>query len=116
LASVKDNHVKLNWSVHGVCAGEINPTLFLFSSEAWVAHMGERGGIYRVLVWKPEGNRQPWRPRHRWEDDIKMALQKVGCGGMDWIKVAQDRDRWWALVNLVMNFRFHKVGGNFLTR
>jgi len=45
------------------------------------------------------------RPRHRWEDNIKMDLQEVGCGGMDWIKLAQDRDRWWAVVNAVMNLR-----------
>jgi len=65
--------------------------------------MGERGGIYRVLVWKPEGKRQLWRPMCRWEDNIKMYLQKVGCGGMYWFEMAQDRDRWQALVNEVMN-------------
>jgi len=63
--------------------------------------MGERRGVYRVLVGKPEGK----RPRHRWEDNIKMDLQEVGCGTMNYIKMAQDRDRWWALVNSVMNFR-----------
>jgi len=65
--------------------------------------MGEKRGIYRVLVGKPEGKRQLGRPRLRWEDNIKMDLQEVGCGGMDWIELAQDRDRWWALVNAVMN-------------
>ena len=64
---------------------------------------GERRGIYRVLVGKPEGKRPLGRPRHRWEENIVMDLQEVGCGGMDWIEVAQDRDRWWALVNMVMN-------------
>ena len=52
---------------------------------------------------KPEGKRTPGRPRRRWKDNIKMNLQEVGCGGMDWIDVAQDRDRWRALVNAVMN-------------
>jgi hypothetical protein len=65
--------------------------------------MGERRGVYRVLVGKPEGKRPLVRPRHRWEDNIKMYLQKVGCGGMDWIEVAQERDRWRALVNAVIN-------------
>jgi hypothetical protein len=55
--------------------------------------MGERRGIYRVLVGKLEGNRPLGRPRQKWEDDIKMDLQAVECGGMDWIKLAQDRDR-----------------------
>ena len=55
-------------------------------------------GVYRVLVGKPEGKRPLGRPRRRWEDNIKMDLQKVGCGCMDWIKLAQDRDRWRALV------------------
>jgi len=67
--------------------------------------MGERRGIYRVLVWKPEGKRPLGRSRHRWEDNIKMDLQEMGCGGMDWIELAQDRDRWQALVNAVMNLR-----------
>jgi len=53
-----------------------------------VAHMGEWGGVYRVLVGKPEEKRPLERPRHRWEDNIKMDLQEVGCGGMDWIKLA----------------------------
>ena len=54
---------------------------------------------------KPEGKRQLGRPRLRWEDNIKMDLQEVGCGGMDWIELAQDRDRWRTLVNAVMNLR-----------
>jgi len=66
--------------------------------------MGERRGIYRVLVGKPVGKRPVGRPRHRWED-IKKDLQEVGCGGKDWIKLALDRDRWRALVNAVMNLQ-----------
>ena len=65
----------------------------------------ERRGVYRVLVGKPEGKRPPGTPRRRWEDNIKMGLQAVECGGMDWIYMAQDRGRWRALVNAVMNLR-----------
>ena len=66
--------------------------------------MGERRGAYRVLVGKPEGKRPLGRSRRRWEDNIKMDRQEVGwVGGKDWIDLAQDRDRWWALVNTVMN-------------
>ena len=57
------------------------------------------------MVEKPEGKRPLWRPRRRWENNIKMDLQEVGYGGMDWIELAQDRDRWRALVNVVMNLR-----------
>ena len=67
--------------------------------------MGEWRGVYRVLMGKPEGKRPLRRPRRRWEDNIKMDLQEVGCGGMDWIELAQDRDRWLALVTAVMNLR-----------
>jgi len=61
---------------------------------------------YRILVGKPEGKRPLGRPRRRWEDNIKMDLQDVGCGGMDWIELAWDRNRWRALVNVEMNLRF----------
>jgi hypothetical protein len=71
--------------------------------------MGEGRGVYRVLVGKPEGKRPLETPRRRWEDNIKMDLQEVGCGGMDWIELAQDRDRWRALVNVVMNVWVHKM-------
>jgi len=64
---------------------------------------GARRGLYRVLVGKPQGRRPLGRRRHRWEDNIKMDLQGVRCGGRDWIDLAQERDRWWALVNAVMN-------------
>jgi len=67
--------------------------------------MGEKRGVYRVLVGKPEGKRPLGRPRHRWEDNIKMDLQEVGCGGMDWIELAHNRDMWRALANAVMNLR-----------
>jgi hypothetical protein len=67
--------------------------------------MGERRGAYRALVGKPEGRRQLGRPRHRWEDNIKMDLREGGWGGVDWIDLAQDRDMWRALVYTVMNLR-----------
>jgi hypothetical protein len=67
--------------------------------------MEERRAVYRVLVGKTEGKRPLGRPRRRWEDNIKKDLQEVGCGGMDWIDLTRDRDRWWELVNAVMNLR-----------
>ena len=68
-----------------------------------VARMGEGRGMYRVLVEKPEGNRPLWRPRR--ENNIKMELQEVGYGGMDWIELVQDSEMWRELVNAVMNLR-----------
>jgi len=74
----------------------------------WVGHvarMRERRGVYRAFVVKPKGKRPLGRPRHRWDDNINEDLQEVGCGGMDWIDLAQDRDRWRARVNAVMSLR-----------
>jgi hypothetical protein len=68
--------------------------------------MEERRGIYRILMGKPEGKRPLRRPRRRWEGSIKMEFQEVGCGGIEWIELAQDKDRWRALVNEVMNHLF----------
>jgi len=73
--------------------------------EGNVARMGDRRDVCRALVRKPEGKRPLGRPRRRWEDNIKMDIQEVGCGGMDWTDVTQDRDRWRAFVNAVMNLR-----------
>jgi len=66
--------------------------------------MGERRGVHMVFVEKPEGRRPLGRPRRKWEDNIKMDLQEVGWG-MDWIDLSQERDGWWALVNVVMDHR-----------
>jgi hypothetical protein len=76
---------------------------------------GEKRRAYRVLAGRPEGRRPLRRPRHRWEDNIKVDLQDVECEGMKWIDLAQDRDRWRALVNAVMNLRFPQIAENFLT-
>ena len=70
-----------------------------------VARMGEERGMYRVLLGKPEGRRPLGRPMRRWVDNIRMDLQEVGCGYMDWIGVAQDRNRWRTLVSAVRNLR-----------
>ena len=74
----------------------------------WAGHVAskeERRGVYRVLVGTAEGQRPLGRPRRRWEDNIKMDIQEVGCRRMDWIDLAQNRERWRALVNAVMNLR-----------
>ena len=76
-----------------------------------VARMGEWRRVYRVLVGRPEGKRPLGRPRRSWEDNIKMDLQEVGGGCGDWIELAQDRDRWRALVSTVMNLRVPKMRG-----
>ena len=85
-------------------------TLFLLNHKmnemGWACgRKGEERGVYRVLVGKPEGRRPLGRPRRRWVDNIRMDLHEVGCGYMDWIGLAQDRERWWTLVSAVMNLR-----------
>ena len=70
-----------------------------------VARMGEEIGVYRVLLGKPQGRRPLGRPRRRWVDNIRMGVQEVGCGYMDWIGLAQDRDKWRTLVSAVMNLQ-----------
>jgi len=70
-----------------------------------VARMGKRMGVYRAMVGKPEGKRPLGRPWRKWEVNIKMDLQEVGCGGVNWFELAQDRDRWRTIVNTVMNCR-----------
>jgi hypothetical protein len=96
-----------------------NETVNLFKEYMWgeghVARMGERKGVYRVLVGEHEGKRPLGRSRRKWKDNIKMDLQGVRCGDMGWIEQAQDKNRWWAFVNAVINFRADKTKGNFLT-
>ena len=80
----------------------------------WAGHVArivEGRGVHRVLVGKPEGKRPLGRPRRRWEDNIKMDLQEVGRDCEDWMELAQDRDRWQALVSTVMNLRVPKKRG-----
>ena len=79
--------------------------LCLLYRQTHVARMGEERGVYRVLVGKPEGRRPLGRPRRRWVDNVRMDLKEVGCGYMNWIGLAQDRDRWRTLVSAVMNLR-----------
>ena len=77
-------------------------------SRLWAGHvarMGEERGVYRVLVGKTEGRKPLGRPRRRWVDNIRIDLQEVGCGYMNWIGLVQDRDRWRTLVSAVMNLR-----------
>jgi hypothetical protein len=82
--------------------------------DKYVARMGERC-VCRVLVGKPEGKKSFGRPKRRWEDNNKMHLQEVGYGGMEWIDLSLDRDRWRALVNAVMNIRVLQNAWNFFT-
>ena len=76
-----------------------------------MVRMGQGRGVYRVLVGKPEGKRRLGRPRRIWEDNIKMNLQEVGGGCGDWMELAQDRERWRALVSTLMNLRVPKMRG-----
>ena len=80
-----------------------------------VASIGERRGVYRVLVEKPDGKGSLGRAKRRWEDGIKMDIQEVPCGGVDWTDLAQDRDRCRALLNGVMELWVPQNAGNFLT-
>ena len=80
-------------------------SIVIFRSLTFSSHMGEEKGVYRVLVGKPEGRRPLRRPRRRWVDNIRTDLQEVGCGYMNWIGLAQDRDRWRTLLSAVMNLR-----------
>jgi hypothetical protein len=80
---------------------QIKPRRMMWAGH--VARMEEERNVYRVLMGNPEGKRPPGRPRRRWEDEIRMDLREIGWGSVDWIQMAQDRDWWRALVNMVMN-------------
>jgi hypothetical protein len=75
--------------------------------------MGDRRYVYSLLVGRPEGIKPLGRCWHRWEDNSRMDLQEVGCGDMDWMNLVQDKDRWLALVNVVMNVQISPTEGNF---
>jgi hypothetical protein len=80
----------------------------MIKSKRWVGHVaqiGEKRNAYRLLVEKPEGKRPPGRPRRRWVDNIKIDVLEIGWGGVDWIGLAKDRDKWRALMNAVMNLQ-----------
>jgi hypothetical protein len=84
----------------------------------WAGHMarmGEKRGVWRYLVGRPEGKRPLGRSRRRWEDNIKLDLRKIGIDMANWIRLAQDRVQWWDFVNTVMNLRVLKEAGHFLT-
>jgi hypothetical protein len=85
----------------------VTATFLHLNIQIWIKskHKGEKNGVYRTLVRKPERKIQLGRPRIRWEDNIKMDLQKMGCGRLAWIELVQDRNWWRALVNAVMNLR-----------
>jgi hypothetical protein len=95
---------KLHNELNNLCSSPNIVQVIKSGRMRWPGHvacMGEGRGVYRVLVGKPEGR----RPRRRWEDNIRMDLQEVGCGCVDWMELAQDRDRWRAFVCAVMNLR-----------
>jgi hypothetical protein len=96
-----------NDELHSLCSSPIVVSVIKSRKMRRVGHvacMGEGRGAYRVLVGRPKGKRPLGRPRHRWEDSIKMYLWEIGIDGANWIWQDQDRVQWWALVNTVMNF------------
>ena len=108
LLSVSHSHLIFNVTLvrsYGPSTGTVQQKMKIIPYSATMARMGEERGVYRVLVGKPEGRRPLGRPRRRWVDNITLDLQEVGCGYMDWIGLAQDRDRWRTLGSAVMNLR-----------
>jgi hypothetical protein len=106
-----------NEELHGLYSSPIIIRVIKARGVRWAGHvacMEEVRGAYKILVGKPEGRRPLGRPRHRWEDNIKMYLREIGFGDVDWIHLAQDRGRWQALVNAVMILQFPLNAGEFL--
>jgi len=107
----RKNEVTGEWRLHNEELNDLYSSPNIVRMIKWrrmrwaghVARMGEERGLYRVLVGKPEGRRPLGRPKRRWVDNIRMDLQEVGSGFMDWIGLAQDRDRWRTLVSAAMN-------------
>jgi hypothetical protein len=100
--------IKANEELHSLYTSPSIVRVIKARRMRWAEHverMGEVRGAYNILVGRPEGRRSLGRPRHRWEDNIKMELREIGFGNVNWINFAQDRDRWRALVNTVMNLR-----------
>jgi hypothetical protein len=98
----------LNEELHGLYSSPSIVRVIKARRMRWAGHvgrMGEARGAYNILVGRLEGRRPLGRPRRRWEDNIKMDLRAIGFGDVDWIHLARDRDRWWAVVNTVMNLR-----------
>jgi hypothetical protein len=107
-----------NEELHGLYPSPSIVRVIKARSMRWAGHvvrMGEVRGAYNILVARPKGRRPLGRPRRTWEDNIKMDLREIGFGDVDWIHLAEDRDRWRALVNTVMNLRVPLNAGNFLT-
>jgi hypothetical protein len=97
-----------NEELHGLCSSPSIVRVIKARRMRWAGHVARMGEVrvaYNILVGRPEGRRPLGRPRRRWEDNIKMDLKEMGFGDVDWIHWAQDRDRWWAVVNTVMNLR-----------
>jgi hypothetical protein len=96
-----------NEELHGLYSSPSIVRVIKARRMRWAGHVARMGvrGVYNILVGRPEGMRPLGRPRRRWEDNIKVNLGEIGFGDVDWIHLAQDRDRWRALVNTVMNLR-----------
>jgi hypothetical protein len=107
-----------NEGLHGLYSSPSTVRVIKARRMRWAGHVARMGEVrcaYNILIGRPEGRRPLGRPRRRWEDNIKMDLREIGFGDVGWIHLTQDRDRWRALVNTVMNLRVPQNAGNFLT-
>jgi len=104
--------------MHEICGDLFFLLEFVMLMVRWLGHVANMGGMWNacnILVGRPEGKRLLRRPWHRWEDNIRMNLRELGWKDVDWMYPTQDRDQWWALVNMVMNIWVPEMAGNFLT-